>query len=410
MKVAIFVTDGDQRATLAIVRALGREGIPVTAGSCGRTSLAGSSRYCAKRVRYPSPLAHMQAFQASLFDEMRNGRYRVLFPMTDVTMLLVAQMHEALAPLVRLPIPSEDQIKLAQDKRHVLSLAQRLGIACPETFMLREGESLANVAQRVRYPVVIKPRLSRCLRNGKWVFGNVQYVHDPETLVGQYHESHGQIPEPLVQENIEGEGRGVFLLVWNGELKAAFCHRRLREKPPWGGVSVYRESISLDSVLLEKSFALLQALGWQGPAMVEFKVDRRDGQAKLMEVNGRFWGSLQLAIDAGMNFPLLLYRLANEEDVPAQFDYKLGVKSRWLLGDLDHLLIRLTHARGLNGFSDSQSSRLRACLDFMKFYEPGLRYEVFRFEDPGPGWFECKSYFRELFQQLGQHTEARSAH
>ncbi len=408
--MAAFVTDGDQRAALALVRALGREGIRVTVGSSGTTSLAGSSRYCAKKVCYPSPLDHMEAFQASLFDEIRNGGYRVLFPMTDVTMLLVAQMRKALTPWVRLPIPSEEQIELAQDKQHILLLAQQLGIACPETFWLREGESLTNVALRVRYPVVIKSRFSRRLRNGKWVFGNVQYAHNREALAAQYHESHRQIPDPLVQEKIEGEGRGVFLLLWNGELKAAFCHRRLREKPPWGGVSVYRESIPSDNGLLEKSLALLQALGWQGPAMVEFKVDRRDGQAKLMEVNGRFWGSLQLAIDAGINFPLLLYRLANEENVPAQLDYKVGVKSRWFLGDLDQLLIRLTHSTEANGFSHYDTSKLRACLDFLKLYEQDLHYEVFRFEDQGPGWYEWKSYVRELLRRFAPRTEEVSAH
>jgi predicted ATP-grasp superfamily ATP-dependent carboligase len=407
--VAVFVTDGDQRATLALVRGLGREGIAVTVGSDGATSLAGSSRYCAKKVRYPSPLEHMEAFQTALVDEMLNGRYRVLFPMSDITMLLVAQMRQALTPLVRLPIPNLNQIELAQDKRHIVLLALQLGIACPETFLLREGESLADVARRVCYPVVIKPRFSRFLRNGKWVFGNVQYAHDAEALAARYHESHRQIPEPLVQEKIEGEGRGVFLLVWNGELKAAFCHRRLREKPPWGGVSVYRESIPSDNELMEKSFALLRALGWQGPAMVEFKMDRRGGPAKLMEVNGRFWGSLQLAIDAGINFPLLLYRLANGEDVPAQFNYRIGVKSRWLLGDLDHLWIRLTHFGEANGFSRYDTSKLRACLNFMKVYERDLHYEVFRFEDQGPGWYEWRLYLRELWRSFGPRTEGSRA-
>ena len=73
----------------------------------------------------------------------------------------------------------------------------------------------------------------------------------------------------------------MFLLSWNGELKAAFCHRRLREKPPWGGVSVYRESIPFDEEIVEKSFTLLQAIGWQGPAMVEFKVDQTRRAAEI---------------------------------------------------------------------------------------------------------------------------------
>jgi len=277
--MAVFVTDGDQRATLAVVRALGRAGISVTVASSTPNSLAGSSRYCASKVRYPSPLEDAEGFQAFLRNEMMDGRYRVLLPMTDVTMRLVAQMRTDLASQVRLPIPSEEQIELAQDKRHILLLARQLGIACPETFMLHESESLADVAQRVRYPVVIKPRFSQFLRDGTWISGNVQYARNREDLMSKYHSSHMQIPFPLVQEKIEGEGRGVFLLLWDGQLKAAFCHRRLREKPPWGGPSVYCESISLDKVLVQKSLGLLQVIGWQGPAMVEFKVDRRDGQA-----------------------------------------------------------------------------------------------------------------------------------
>jgi predicted ATP-grasp superfamily ATP-dependent carboligase len=408
--VSVFVTDGEQRATLALVRALGREGIPVTVGSRGPSSLAGSSRYCGPSVRYPSPIEAADGFQRALLKAMQDGKYRLLFPMTDVTTRLVAQMREALAPLVRVPFPPEEQIERAQDKREVLLLARQLGIGSPGTYMLDEGESLADVGRRIRYPAVIKPRFSWWLRGGKWISGNVEYARDLQDLTDKYHKSDLLIPRPLVQEKIEGEGRGVFLLLWNGELKAAFCHRRLREKPPWGGVSVYRESIQFDQELVQKSFTLLQTIGWQGPAMVEFKTDRQDGQSKLMEVNGRFWGSLQLAIDAGMNFPLLLYRLANGEDVRCQLDYKVGVKSRWLLGDLDNLLIRLTHSGETNGDFRYETSKLRASLDFMKLYERDLHYEVFRFEDPAPGWYEWKSYVRELLRRFSPRTEGASAH
>lgn len=408
--MSVFVTDGEQRATLALVRALGRAGISVTVGAKSADSLAGSSRYCAGRVRYPSPSEQGQAFQASMLEEMRSGGYEVLFPMTDITTILVAQMGETLRPLVRVPIPTERQIGQVQDKRQVLLAARKIGIGCPETFMLDDNRSLDAVAERLAYPVVLKPRLSWLWRNGEWVSGGVQYAHGAEDLKKKYLESHALIPHPLVQERIEGEGRGVFLLVWNGQLKAAFCHRRLREKPPWGGVSVYRESIPFEPEIVDQSYKLLQAFGWQGPAMVEFKVDNRDGRLKLMEVNGRFWGSLQLALDAGMNFPLLYYRLAIGEDPPAQFDYKVGVRSRWLLGDLDQLLIRWTHPDGQNGFSRYPTSKLRASLDFMKFYERNLHYEVLRFEDLGPGWYEGKAYLQALLHRSRSHKESAGAH
>ena len=405
----VLVTDGDQRATLAVVRALGLAGITVTVGNIAASSLAGSSRHCARRVCYPSPLTNAEDFQAFLTREIARSDYRLLLPMTDVTTRLAARIKTKLVDSVKVPFPCEKQIELAQDKRGVLLLARRLGLSSPATCMLGEEESIEQVDANLQYPVVIKPRFSRYQRNGKWIAGDVQYAWDALDLRRKYEEVHARVPFPLVQERIEGEGRGVFLLVWNGELKAAFCHRRLREKPPWGGPSVYRESVAFDEEMVRKSLRLLQEIGWQGPAMVEFKVDNRDGLLKLMEVNGRFWGSLQLAIDAGMNFPLLLFRLATGEDVPAQFDYKVGVRSRWLLGDLDHLLIRLTH-RGGNGLGNDGVSRLRACRDFLKFYQRNTHYEVFRWEDRGPGWQECKTYIHDLRRLPEKRKEKARAH
>jgi len=408
--MSVFVTDGEQRATLALVRSLGGSGVPVTVGSESADSLAGSSRYCVRRFCYAPPFEQGEAFQATVLKEMQTGKYDVLFPMTDITTILLARMRKALNPFVRVPIATEEQIAQVQDKRNVLLAAQRIGIGCPETFMLHDDEDLDALAERLHYPVVLKPRLSWLWRNGEWVSGGVQYAHDAKDLKKKYLQSHALIPHPLIQERIDGEGRGVFLLVWNGELKAAFCHRRLREKPPWGGVSVYRESMPVDKRIVDDSYKLLQAFGWQGPAMVEFKVDNRDGQLKLMEVNGRFWGSLQLASDAGINFPLLYYRLAIGEDAPSQFEYTAGVRSRWLLGDLDQLLIRWTHPDGQNGFLRFKRSELRASLDFMKLYERNLHYEILRFDDPAPGWYECKSYLRALRQRSGSHKESVSAH
>jgi predicted ATP-grasp superfamily ATP-dependent carboligase len=361
-------------------------------------------------MAYPSPIQEEEAFQDSVLKEMQRGCYKVIFPITDITSILIAQMRDALEPLVRVPIASTEQIRRVQDKREVLLAARKLGIACPETFMLHASDDLDAVGERLHYPVVLKPRLSWLRRNHEWISGGVQYASDAQDLKKKYLLSHSLIPNPLVQERIDGEGRGVFLLLWKGELKAAFCHRRLREKPPWGGVSVYCESISLDPEIVDKSYRLLQAFDWQGPAMVEFKMDTQDGQAKLMEINGRFWGSLQLALDAGMNFPLMYYRLAMGEDVPSQTCYRVGVRSRWLLGDLDQLLIRWTHPEEQNGFSRYKSSKLRASLDFLKFYERNLRYQVLRFEDPAPGWYECKTYVRALMHRSESHREKARAH
>jgi predicted ATP-grasp superfamily ATP-dependent carboligase len=405
--MSVLVTDGEQRATLALVRALGPAGIRVTVGSALPKSLAGTSRFSSETIEYPPPHKRPEVFQESLLREAQSGKYQVLLPMTDITNILVAEIQNELAPFVRVPISTKEQISRVRDKGQVLSEAMKIGIGCPKTFSTNDLDSIAS---GLPYPIVLKPRLSWVLRNEQWVPTSVEYAHNAEDLKTKYEDASSLAPNPLLQERIHGEGRGVFLLIWDGELKAAFCHRRLREKPPWGGVSVYRESIPLDSGMVEKSYKLLQGFGWQGPAMVEYKVDNRDGQLKLMEVNGRFWGSLQLALDSGMNFPLLYYRLAMGENPPTQFDYRAGVRSRWLLGDLDQLLIRWTHHGGKNGFSVEEPSKLRASLDFLKFYEPQLHYEILRFEDPAPGWYECKGYIRALLHRRDAAKERAGAH
>ena len=400
--MSVLVTDGNQRAALAVTRALGRAGIPVTVGEAAPASLAGSSRFCAGVISYPSPVQEPEEFQAFLHNETSAGKYRLVLPITDITMQLVSSAQPCLSPRVCLPFPDEQRLLLARDKRYVHLLARRVGIPIPTTLMMSEEESLEDVARRIRYPAVIKPRFSRFLRNGSWTSGSVQYAENPDDLKAKYASAHTRIPFPLVQEKVEGEGRGVFLCLWQGQLKAAFCHRRLREKPPWGGVSVYCESVALDHNLVQKSSELLQAIGWNGVAMVEFKLDRQDGQAKLMEINGRFWGSLQLAIDAGVNFPLLLYRLASGEDVAAQFSYRVGVKSRWLLGDLDSLVIALRAQGKAAQLARGSRSRLQLVQDFLRFFERDLHYDVWDSEDLRPAWFEWKAYRRDVWRSFVQ--------
>lgn len=388
----ILVTDGNLRSTLAAVRSLGSFGAEVIVGDKTPTSLAGSSRHCRRMLQYPDPITDVCGFKAFILSGARTGTFDVLLPVSDITSQLVAQVREQLPKFIVVLSPTCQQLLQAVDKRQTLLAALDVDVPIPETHMLHEEDRLEEIAEQLPYPVVIKPRFSWLLRDGNWAGGLVEFAHNPEELRAKYSRIHARNPYPLVQRRIEGEGKGVFLLLWNGELKAAFAHRRLREKPPWGGVSTLCESVALDDGLVSRSLSLLRHMKWDGVAMVEFKVDRRDDIPKLMEVNGRLWGSLQLAIDAGIDFPVLLYRLASGEDVAPQLSYKLGVRSRWFWGDFDQLFIRL---KAQGGSIHGSPSKARATLDFMKLIQSNTRYDVFRFNDPGPGWFETRSYLRE---------------
>jgi len=188
----------------------------------------------------------------------------------------------------------------------------------------------------------------------------------------------------LVQQRVVGPGVGIFLLLWDGELIATFAHKRIREKPPAGGVSVYRESIAADPSLVARSRALLEAFAWRGVAMIEYKLDATTGTPYLMEVNGRFWGSLQLAIDSGVDFPTLLVKAAMGEQPAPVSDYRLGLRSRWWWGDVDHLLARLRRTDSELSLPPGQPGRMGMLRDFFTLWRAGDRNEVLRLGDPAP--------------------------
>ncbi|MEK7803544.1 MAG: ATP-grasp domain-containing protein, partial [Deltaproteobacteria bacterium] len=222
-----------------------------------------------------------------------------------------------------------------QNKAWLMKYAETNGYPCPKTL----GTDLKSVPtvlndfcyEDVEYPLVIKPRESSGSRG-------IIYVKKPSEFPAALKKVQDRYPLPIVQEYIpHGGAYGVGALFnRNSEPKAAFVYKRLREYPVTGGPSTLRESVKNDEIK-EIALNLLKSLKWTGIAMVEFRVDARDGRPKLMEINPRFWGSLQLAIISGVDFPYLLYKMAVDGDIEPVWDYRVGIRCRWLIpGDILH--------------------------------------------------------------------------
>jgi predicted ATP-grasp superfamily ATP-dependent carboligase len=398
------VTDGDERPALAVTRSLGRRGIEVLVGAESKRSLASSSKYCAGRVEYPSPYHEPVGFSRFLRDLARRRHIDVLIPITDVTTYIVARHKAELEGGVRLPIPDFSAFDFVSDKWKLLKHAQETGMAIPRTHFLRGAEGLGEVLGKLQYPVVVKPARSRVLTESGWMRTQVRYADSETELTRLYRENASLRLPSLIQERINGPGIGLFLLFDRGHLVTTFSHRRLREKPPSGGVSTLCESIAVDPRLKSQAVDLFEALGWHGVAMVEYKLDRESGEPLLMEVNGRFWGSLQLAIAAGVDFPYLLYRLAVDGCVEAPAAYTIGVRNRWLLGDVDHALARLFKKDRDLDLPEGFPTRFRTALEFAKVYRRGQRYEPLSLTDPMPFLYETSEYVRDLFRKRSATT------
>lgn len=394
MSSRILVTDGEQRAALAIVRSLGRSGHRCLVASTHRRSLAGASRFAAGRVRLPDALVAPTEFRDALVSAALGFGADVILPVADPSLFAVLEEPRRFAPAV-VPFPDLVTVRRTADKQHVLDLAGRHEIAVPrQTVAATREQALDLASSAVGFPMVIKPVRSVAGENSTRVKVGVSWARTPDELHRRLRLFPTQAFPVLLQERIRGEGIGVFLLLWGGEVRAVFAHRRLREKPPAGGVSTYRESIPVDPGLLRRSRGLLGDLGWQGVAMVEYKVDAVSRTPYLMEINGRFWGSLQLAIDAGVDFPRLLVELALGGDPGHLPDYRPGIRSRWEWGDLDHLLARLRRSPSALGLPPDAPSRVRVLRDVLWPWRPGDRWEVFRPGDPGPFLRESVDWIR----------------
>jgi len=396
-----FVTDGDERPALAITRSLGRRGVSVLVGDERPVSLASSSRYCVRHVTYPSPYRCPGAFDRFLLDFLERERIDVVVPVTDVTTHSVARNRAALPHHCSAAAPSVDVFDFVTDKWSLLQHADRCGIPIPRTHFVDGAAEVKPLLARIEYPAVIKPARSRVRTDLDWVPTSVHYAHSEADLLRLYTEVPYLAAYPsLIQERIVGPGLGIFVLCDHGRLRAMFAHRRLREKPPSGGASVLCESLAVDPRFRDQAICLLGSLGWHGVAMMEYKLDRRTGNPVLMEVNGRFWGSLQLSVDAGVDFPYLSYQLALGQPLDLPSAYAVGVRSRWLLGDLDHLLLRLFHSD--RDLTDLAPSKLRSLIEFLTCAGTGVRHDVFRGDDPRPMFHELWRYAKTLAGSAGE--------
>jgi len=375
----VFLTDGHWRKTLAATRALGKQNLHVTVGESSLLSTAGFSRYCRRRMVYPSPHFRPSDFVEYLYHHCKKHPVQMLLPMEDETLDLLSEHLDLFAKVPPLPIASRDKLRAARDKGGIIRMAEALGIPVPKTWHIDELSQLEEVRHCLPYPVVIKPNI------GSGAVG-ISYPHNSDELVDHYLAVHRRFPFPLIQERIPQEGPGYgasFLFDEKSCIRAAFVHKRLREYPVTGGASTARISVRHDEIR-DMAESLLKALNWFGIAMVEFKVDPRDNTPKLMEINPRFWGSLALAVHSGVNFPFLLYRMARGERFKPVESYRLGVTCRWLLpGDMLHF-IRNPH-------------RSMILSEFFRFRGKNLHYDIISLKDPIPAMIKILSPLTFLY-------------
>jgi predicted ATP-grasp superfamily ATP-dependent carboligase len=321
----VLVTDGNYNQTLSIVRTLGKKGLFVSVISNKPYALASLSKYCKKLILSP-PVIEEESFIKFLYKI--TPQFDLLIPVGSNSVRVVSKYKERLSKFVNIELPSAQSVFIALNKKETYKLAQKLNIPIPHTYYPTEIEEVEKISHTIIYPVVIKALEDRGIHIVKYIKTQSQLFKEYIRVCEFYKFRSPNLP--MIQQYVEGDGYGFFALYEKGKVKRIFMHHRIREYPVTGGASSCAESF-WDPRLKEYGKKLLDTLKWHGPCMVEFKGNR--GNYKLMEINPKFWGSLDLALACGVDFPYLLCKIARGERIKYSEKYRLKVKLHWPLSD-----------------------------------------------------------------------------
>lgn len=395
----ILILDAEHKQALAAARSLGRVGLRIVLGE----SLvfyrqhpplpAFQSRYCSRSLILPSYTKDPGAYASAVIDFVRENPSRVVLPVGDATCVTLMPHRQELAELgCVLALPPDPALAIALDKDRTLSIAHELGIASPRSRHIRSLEELSAAIDEFGFPFVLKPIASwtteaRDRATPVEVIDKAEAAQEAERMLA------GR-PAVLAQEWAPGRREGVTLFITDGEILASCGHVEHRTIPPLGGASVMRETIRTPPDVYDPAVRLVLAIGIEGVCEVEFRRDAQ-GRPLLMEINPRLPGMLDTSIRAGVNFPLLIWQWATGQPVSRVKDYRSGVRTRWLHGELRWL--RENHGRA--GRPDSVS-RGRGLWTFLAEFTRTYSYDYFDVHDPEPAIAEMRYTIAALRKSL----------
>ena len=328
MRVLLITTcTPDDRKPVSFSRALARSGARIGIGSDRFWGEAGYSRYIRHRHRIRHPTESLDDFISDLNRHIESCRYDVVLPLNDYTTLGLCLQRSNYSGKAAALLPALEAIRITRDKQRTLAVAQELGIDVPKSLAPENEDELVQAGDEVGYPCVIKLRCGagavgyRVAKNRHQLLEAYRQPRKRSDLVFDYEHL-------LVQEYIYGHTCDVCVLFRHGEPRAVLTQKRLWTYPAAGGVGVIVECTN-DPQLADLACRFFRAVEWHGPAQAEFKVDPHTGRTCLIEINGRFWGTIGAAVHAGVNFPLLACRLATDGDVQPVLADNFGQRFRY---------------------------------------------------------------------------------
>lgn len=379
----------DSPTGLTIMRELGKHGVPVHGVGSDERGIGAFSRYCSRFwKRGDGKLADWLPGMITASGAL------VVMAWSENDLMALSSLPEIIAGAAVLT-PRRKQLERVLDKAETLRLANEIGIETPQDW----GD------EPKKWPVVVKwpapMRVIPKLRASGLEFIKAEYSNDAKELAAVFRR-YASIDElPLVQSYAEGCGIGQMFHMQDGQATLFFQHERVHEWPPEGGVSTHCRAIptSQHQAQRTKSEALLAAIGWEGPAMVEYRWNPRTDEYILMEINGRFWGSQPLASHAGAQFGWEVYRRNILNDNNAAPPYRMNVEARYMIPEAKRLFRLFTASKKIADPYFKPKPWQDAASFIVGFFNPNMRYYVFSWSDPRPFFADCRNIIRKAWHR-----------
>ncbi len=308
----ILILGLTNKSGLAVARNLCKSGCDVHAILFDDVA-AKHSRYITKSFYLGNPEHNVEKFNHALIRHITENKYDVLIPIHDGALEVTRLIVNDISAFVNIAGLNEDNIyKYSIDKSELLSIGQKHGLIIPSGNVISSLDKAECINfSKLKFPVVAKPVSSAKVYHNKLMGFSVKICHNEKEVIDFVRENIW-CTSILIQEYIQGYGIGYNFISKNGIILNDYIHRRINE---FKGVSTLRESLPPDKYdIRDKVKKMISDIGWNGVGMVEFKI-MPDNTPVLMEFNGRFFGSTELSVYAGINLPdqFLKAFIINEE-------------------------------------------------------------------------------------------------
>jgi predicted ATP-grasp superfamily ATP-dependent carboligase len=326
----ILITDSDYKHTLGIVRALGKNGYLIDLIG-NKNSICNYSKFSNDTV-YPQDKFNEQNIDVFL-NFLSISQYDLILPIGAKSVELISKFKDKISSHVKVLIPDFNTIELCLNKDKTYSFFKNEDIYLPKTWYFKDLLELKNNITQINFPVVLKSKDEFEKKDPLYIYNQTELLRS----FAAHYSNNNSIP--LIQEYIKGDGYGFFAAYENGNCKNFFMHKRVREYPSTGGASTCAVSV-YDEDLKNQGLKILNLLKWNGVAMVEFKKSDINGKFYLIEVNPKFWGSHDLALASGVNFPRNIINILENTNLQLNdLTYKVGLKFHWPFeGELYHFI------------------------------------------------------------------------